>query len=1016
MRSIGLGKTSENTGLDEIQTAIAIHRLLDGVYSSTRCSDKKRFLQNKITYAQRNGTFEKFKQEYGTRNITHLLEMFSLTIHFWYSPNNGNFSETNGGDLVRPFIVRTIHSLTKRSTLHLLVNCINFDMNHERSFTRNISLIVDHEYLFDIQNQTKSFWENITIYADSANLTHNWPSTFSIFDERKFAKIFNFGFEIWFIESKFCQISNEVVMAKKQIYKSTQEKFVVLQYIGLNWPEEKETVFPSDLFILRNQSDFKILHCPNSFCFYNTHSEQSYERHKTSCSNITKVEYKQICLTWETPKQYLIRNKLIPEYESFNLVTFDIETLGDPEGRHITEETFLIETHKLVSIGIGCNFGRKENKVFLRDDFSEASLMKLIGEFWNELVRLQIEHRKTFPPEFQLALNHLNTAIANQSSFSDSILRSCRTYIHNLFTLKVASFNGERFDLPIIFPALLKFWNIKKSIAKDDPLNIVRRGLGIMSLDFRKIRIIDIRNYFPYGSLDQMGKIFKSLDMKLCFPYQAYSSVLELKEATDWPPYSAFHSSLKPHNDLSKLPQKLYAAFLKAEQFFGISSNDFFEQLNVYSAFQNYSPSSTFPLDLRFTADASSIFNLDPLLYVESWIKFEELRILGEVENMADFLKFYNLIDVRVTTDSFTRMIQLFHDKFHENLLEHPSLPGVAYQVLWNHFSTQVNKPFTFSQAFGWIAADIRQAIQGGLTTPFHCHLEIGDTTQNYPRSVTHAKSGKPYVEFHALDAANLYGFSMSQELPTGQGLLFKKTGSDQFEMKIMIGRIEDPKSRPFSKEAIGWLSWCQSLPEFQSVKIEHALNGGEKLVDLEDESFHPDGYCRINDQTHFFLYNGCFYHRHDCDISRESERVQADPKKQDRFEKIEALCAKYGKLHLIFGCQWLEMRENITIEKPFSVFFDQRRIKETELMDAILNDKLFGLIKCDVRSPDHVIDRYMTVNYPPITYRVTPEEDMIGDHILQRLKTSKKKIVENQLTQVWVIYHLSYDLTILDF
>ena len=111
MRTYSLENIAEKTGLAELQAAIAIYQLLKGVYSSPKSSDQNKFLHNKISYALRTGKFEKFRLEYGARNLTFLLEIVSLTVHFWYFPNNGNFSETNGGDLVKPFIVRSIQMI-----------------------------------------------------------------------------------------------------------------------------------------------------------------------------------------------------------------------------------------------------------------------------------------------------------------------------------------------------------------------------------------------------------------------------------------------------------------------------------------------------------------------------------------------------------------------------------------------------------------------------------------------------------------------------------------------------------------------------------------------------------------------------------------------------------------------------------------------------------------------------------------------------------------------------------------
>lgn len=170
-------------------------------------------------------------------------------------------------------------------------------------------------------------------------------------------------------------------------------------------------------------------------------------------------------------------------------------------------------------------------------------------------------------------------------------------------------------------------------------MSVVRRGLGIMTLEYRKIHFADVRNFFPAGNLDKFGKIFKVDDVKLCFPYEEYTTVDELVQATEWPPYSAFRSTISCYNDVSTMAERLKLAFLKAEEFFGITAIDFFDQLDVYDVFENFVPTITFPDQLHFNNLAMQIFSTDPVLYVDSWIKFEELKLLGECQNMMDYLK-----------------------------------------------------------------------------------------------------------------------------------------------------------------------------------------------------------------------------------------------------------------------------------------------------------------------------------------------------------------------------------------
>ena len=254
------------------------------------------------------------------------------------------------------------------------------------------------------------------------------------------------------------------------------------------------------------------------------------------------------------------------------------------------------------------------------------------------------------------------------------------------------------------------------------------------------------------------------------------------------------------------------------------------------------------------------------------------------------------------------------------------------------------------------------------------------------------------------VDAANLYGFSISQSLPGGCGILFKKTAAGKFSHQLMIDQKENAKSKKFSTEAIAWLCWCQEQSQFKDVKIEHYLNGGERAVTLEDVTFSPDGFCQLGSVMHIFQYHGCFFHAHDCNISRKSVRVKSDPNYQARCAKIDKLASKYGVLHRMYSCAWTKIKKTLKFSNPYDIF-GKSLVSENEIIGAIMDDRLFGIIKCDINSTQEVIDRYMSVNYPPITAKVTPDESMISPDILRRMKESGKKIAPDQLTQVKIHY-----------
>ena len=279
-------------------------------------------------------------------------------------------------------------------------------------------------------------------------------------------------------------------------------------------------------------------------------------------------------------------------------------------------------------------------------------------------------------------------------------------------------------------------------------------------------------------------------------------------------------------------------------------------------------------------------------------------------------------------------------------------------------------------------------------------HIEVGSNGTEYPDSVYYAADGQRFKELMGVDAANLYGYAISEPLPGGQGILYKRKTGANFTKQLMIDR-EGAKTKKYSKEAINWLCWYQQKSEFQNIKIEHFLNGGEHEVTLEDTTFTPDGYCEIGGVMHIFQFHGCYFHQHDCHISRQSKRVKESKDYQLRCAKIDGLCSKYGVLHRIYGCEWKKLKRTVQFYNPFDPFPGKEFVTEAEIVNAILNGSLFGLIKCSITSPQSVIDRYMSVNYPPVTSKITVEESMISPEIRQRMKNTGKKISPDQLTQV---------------
>ena len=1002
MKSVRLKLFSEP--FHEAKIAIRLFQLFQGQFLNPNSINQEKYFRSKLTKFKNDGSILSFLEEYNETSLIDVVQATGIALNFWVYPSE------QCDDLIIPRLVRTFSCHSPFfGTLNLWVNRESTEINIESK----LRLILDETFIRKINENCISFSQNISKFTGFpvSYIDQLWPLPFSIMTERKFAKIFGFGFEFWEAETRYCKKTDKLVTASKRLYKSSQQKFVTLQAVTTGWNDEKHLITSADLFVLRNSEDFKFFMCPKPWCFFNSDQIGEMNRHK--CKNKTTVTFCQRNLLSETAKEYMIRKGIISEFSNFNFVAFDIETFGRPEDTHLSEKTLVKSSHRLVSISVTPNFGNFGSQVFMRDDWSEESLDKTVKDFWNFILKMKVEHIKSIPQDIINALDYVEHQLNGDLTVNKRAqLRRCKRYLKSLFHLKVIGFNNERFDNVVLFPTLLKIWDPKNSNSKTNPLDVIRRGNGLMTIRYDGVIINDSHNFYVSGSLDSFGRRFGAPINKLIWPYEHFKSISEL-DTTDWPKFRTFQNTLRQHNNISNVIDSMRTAYDYAYNNLKVSPKQFFEQFDINDAFEPFEV-NTFPADLRLKENVGHFFPIDPLTYCEVWHHYVTCLNSGEYFSLKDYLRKYNEVDTVVTATAFTNMSKLFHQKFQVNLLDYPSLPSAALQILWNFYDSNCDAPYTFCQNFDWVANSFRDQLQGGYSGVMHTHVEIGASEFTYGDAVYFAPDGQVFVEFRYDDFSNLYGFAKQQKLPAGMGHLFTKNEDGTFDTELMLPtEIEDrcKFKAKFSKEAIEWLSYQQSLPQFQDYKIEMYVNGGEKLCILEGLEFSPDGYVQINGHSYYFQYYGCAYHDHNCSISRKSPFLRDDTEERNR--KINKLCQRYGTLITIYSCDWYKLRRSVTYRHVISKFFNQKKVKEQTIINAIISGDIYGFVCCDIHSPQNVIDFYMKLNWPPIMAKITPDETMISPFILERMKANGQKIETEQLTQC---FHAKNHLISTDF
>ena len=71
----------------------------------------------------------------------------------------------------------------------------------------------------------------------------------------------------------------------------------------------------------------------------------------------------------------------------------------------------------------------------------------------------------------------------------------------------------------------------------------------------------------------------------------------------------------------------------------------------------------------------------------------------------------------------------------------------------------------------------------------------------------------------------------------------------------------------------------------------------------------------------------------------------------------------------------------------PLPNFFGEKNIREEQIFSAIKAGKFYGLIQCDIFSPNNVIEHFSKLNHPPIFNHVEIEKEMLSSRMIEDLE-----------------------------
>ena len=353
--------------------------------------------------------------------------------------------------------------------------------------------------------------------------------------------------------------------------------------------------------------------------------------------------------------------------------------------------------------------------------------------------------------------------------------------------------------------------------------------------------------------------------------------------------------------------------------------------------------------------------------------EYQDLKTIWRdqgMKTMRDFLIYYNNLDVQPFLEAIGKMSAYFHGRGLDIFKDGISLPGLALKDLFTNTDTFFS---LFRQQDEDLHHTVREQVVGGPSIIFNRYHEKGKTFIRAHDST----NPKPCQHIVGLDANALYLWALMQDMPTQY--YNRRRRENDFKLET---------SFPRERQAREWLSW---VSHESNADIVHRHRNG-KEIRIGPRSIPVDGFEK--ESGRIWQFHGCLTHGHSCSLTAgyEVNPLSGKPldELRDTTSKTSAYLREQGFTVIeMYECQWAGMKkENADIRKFISELNKANAWSQThrgatseeEILSAIRNDSVFGLVECDIHVPNS--KRHMFKEMPPIFKNTEVALDDIGPHM----------------------------------
>ena len=414
-------------------------------------------------------------------------------------------------------------------------------------------------------------------------------------------------------------------------------------------------------------------------------------------------------------------------------------------------------------------------------------------------------------------------------------------------------------------------------------------------------------------------------------------------------------------------PGVSYAKFLKAYHVEEQKSYFCYEFLDSYNKlnFDGLPPSDAFYSSLK----GKNVLQDDGKSVDENYALMQDLWEKEGFQTLGDLLAYYNNRDVLGFVQAIVKMQDFYKGDNVSLFKETVTISNLARRELFR--STDAVFPL-FSYKTRDIHRIIQQNLVGGPSIIFNRKMKAGETQLHGNGPL--CKIVKGY------DCNSLYPRALSMDMPTG--LFVDRRAETNFRAEI-------------SQRHLYMFAWMDIVAQDENIKILHKMNNEGKEVRWGP--YFLDGACFETDPIRVYEFMGDYWHH--CPIC---QKTPANPKHAERQKKarerteqrLDFLRAEGLDVVTIYECQFLNQyfgRDDINVEdfteRYMPPYYKKKRTCTPNIADlvrALKNEEIFGLVECDIELIDEKEDAKNFAHFPPIfcTTEVSLESDVIGEHM----------------------------------